>query len=70
MVNRGIASYFFPVLSDFISFHTFVEDIYETVHARVVIFFMQIDNSMLYCGIGPFAAYSLLYLSDFFSLHI
>ena len=48
----------------------FVKDFCETVQARVVIFGMQIDNDVLYCGIAnqPYA-YSSLYLSDFISFH-
>ena len=50
----------------------FVRDFCETMQARVVIFGMQIDNDVLYCGIvnQPSPAYSSLYLSDFLSFHI
>ena len=50
----------------------FVEDFCETVQARVVLFGMQIDNDVLYRGIGnqPSHAYSSLYLSNFLSFHI
>ena len=49
----------------------FVKDFCETVQARVVIFGMQVDNDVLYCGIGnqPSPAYSSLYLSNFLSFH-
>ena len=49
----------------------FVKDFCETVQARVVIFGMQVDNDVLYCGIAnqPSPAYSSVYLSDFLSFH-
>ena len=49
----------------------FVKDFCETVHARVFIFGMQVDNDVLYCGIAnqPSPAYSSLYMSDFLSFH-
>ena len=49
----------------------FVKDFCETVQARVVIFGKQVDNDVLYSGIGnqPFPAYSSLYLSNFLSFH-
>ena len=49
----------------------FVKDFYETVQARKVIFGMQVDNDVLYCGIAnqPSPAYSFLYLSSFLSFH-
>ena len=49
----------------------FVKDFFETVHARVVIFGMQVDNDALYRGIvnQPSPAYSSLYLSNFLSFH-
>ena len=49
----------------------FVKDFSETVKARVVIFGMQVDNDVLYCGIAnqPSPAYSSLYLSNFLSFH-
>ena len=49
----------------------FVKDFCETVQARVVIFGMQVDNDVLYCGIvnQPFPAYSSLYLSNFLPFH-
>ena len=64
-------------MSNFLSFHTlndefFVKDFSrETVQARVVIFGMQVDNDVLYCGIvnQPSPAYTFLYLSNFLSLH-
>ena len=50
----------------------FVKDFCETMQARVVIFGMQVDNDVLYCGIAnqPSPAYSSLYLSNFLSFHI
>ena len=49
----------------------FVKDFCETVQARVVIFGMQVDNDVMYCGIAnqPSPAYSSLYLSNFLSFH-
>ena len=49
----------------------FVKDFCETVQARVVIFGMQVDNDVLYRGIGnqPSLAYSSLYLPNFLSFH-
>ena len=49
----------------------FVKDVCETVQARVVIFGEQVDNDVLYRGIGnqPSPAYSSLYLSNFLSFH-
>ena len=46
----------------------FVKNFCETVQARVVIFDVQIDNDVLYCGIAnqPSHDFSSLYLSDFF----
>ena len=43
----------------------FVKDFCETMQARVIIFGMQVDKDVLYCGI----AYSSLHLSDFLSFH-
>ena len=50
----------------------FVKDFCETVQARVVIFGMQVDNEVLYCGIAdqPTPANSSLFLSIFLSLYI
>ena len=47
----------------------FVKDFCETMQARVIVFGMQVDNDVLYRGIGnqPSHAYSSLYLSDFLS---
>ena len=82
VLYRGIANQPSPAysslyLSDFFSFHTlndeiFVKDFSETVLARVLIFGMQVDNDVLYCGIAnqPTLAYSSLYLSIFLSLYI
>ena len=49
----------------------FVKDFCETMQARVVIFGEQVDNDVLYPGIGnqPSPAYSSLYLSIFLSFH-
>ena len=49
----------------------FVKDFSETVQARVVIYGEQVDNDVLYRGIGnqPSPAYSSLYLSNFRSFH-
>ena len=49
----------------------FVKDFCETMQARVVIFGEQLDNDVLYRGIGnqPSPAYSSLYLSNFLSFH-
>ena len=49
----------------------FVKDFCETVQARVVIFGMQVDNDVLYRGIGNQSSpsYSSLSLSDFLSFH-
>ena len=49
----------------------FVKDFCETMQARVVIFGIQIDDDMLYCGIAnqPSPAYSSMYLSNFLSFH-
>ena len=81
VLYRGIANQPSPlvllyILSNFLSFHTlndeiFVKDFCETVQARVVIFGMQVDNDVLYCGIAnqPSPAYSSLYLSNFLSFH-
>ena len=45
----------------------FVEDFCGTLQARVVIFGMQVDDDVMYCGIAnqPFDAYSSQYLSSF-----
>ena len=47
----------------------FVKDFCATVQARVVIFGMQVDNDVLYCGNAnqPSPAYSSLYLSPAYS---
>ena len=49
----------------------FVKDFCETVQARVVIFGMQVDNDIMYCGIAnqPSPAYFSLYFSNFLPLH-
>ena len=63
-------------LSDFLTFHTlnneiFVKYLCEIVQAGVVIFCMQDDNDVLYCGIAnlPSPAYSSLHLSNFLFFH-
>ena len=50
----------------------FVKDFCETVHAKIFIFGIQVDNDVLYRGIAnqPSPAYSSLYLSIFLSLCI
>ena len=50
----------------------FIKDFCETVRARIVIFGMQVDNDVLYRGIGnqPSHAYSTQYLSNFLSFQI
>ena len=49
----------------------FVKDFSTTLQDRRVIFGIQIDDDMLYCGIAnqPSPAYSSLYLSNFLSFH-
>ena len=48
----------------------FVKDFCGTLQARVVIFGMQVDDDVLYCGIAnQHSAYSSLYLSYFLSFH-
>ena len=81
VLYRGIANQPSPAysslcLSNFLSFHTlnddiFVKDFSTTLQARRVIFGIQIDDDMLYCGIAnqPSPAYSSLYLSNFLSFH-
>ena len=80
VLYRGIANQPSPAysslyLSNFLSFPSlmkfFVKDFCETVQARVFIFGMQVDNDVLYRGIGnqPSPAYSSMYLSDFLSFH-
>ena len=80
VLYRGIANQPSPAysslyLSDFLSLHTlldeiFVKDFSETVQARVFIFGVQVDNDVLYRGIAnqPTPAYSsLIYLFFFLS---
>ena len=49
----------------------FFKDFFETMQARIVIFGMQVDDDVLYCGIAnqPHAYYSPYFL-DFLSFHI
>ena len=49
----------------------FVKDFSTTLQARRVIFGLQIDDDMLYCGIAnqPSPTYSSLYMSNFLSFH-
>ena len=75
-VTQPSPAYSSLYLSNFLSFHTlndelFVKDSSDTVQARVVIFGMQINNDVLYCGIAnhPSPSYSSLYLSNFLSFH-
>ena len=72
LVNQPSPAYSSLYLSDFLSFHTFndeifVKDFCETVQAEVFIFSMHVDNDVLYRGIAnqPAPAYSSLYLSIF-----
>ena len=60
----------------FFFFHTLNNEIYssdfcETLQAGVVIFCVQNDNDLLYCGFGnqPFHANSSQHLSNFLSFH-
>ena len=76
IANQPSPAYSSLYLSTFLSFHTLNDEIYvkdfcETVQARVVIFGMQVDNDVLYHGIGnqPSPAYSSQYLSDFLTFH-
>ena len=49
----------------------FFKDFCETMQARIVIFGMQVDIDVLYCGIAnQLHAYSSPYLLDFLSFHI
>ena len=63
-------------LSNFLPFHTlnneiFLKDFCETMQARIVIFGMQADNVVLYCGTANQPhAYSSPNLLDFLSFHI
>ena len=59
VLYRGIANQTSPAYSSlYFSFHTLNVEIFrqrffsETVKARVVIFDMQVDNDVLYCGIA------------------
>ena len=49
----------------------FVNDISTTMQARILIFGLQVDDDLFYCGNGnqPSPAYSSLYLSNFLSVH-
>ena len=49
----------------------FPKDFCETMQAGVVIFCMQDDNDVLYCGIAgqPFHAHSSQHLSNFLFFH-
>ena len=75
-LRTSLSCLFFPVFFQFSFFpcfdEIFVKDFCETVHARVFIFGMQVDNDVLYRGIANQAtpAYSFLYLSIFLSLYI
>ena len=77
IANQPSPAYSSLYLSDFPSFHTlnneiFVKDFCETMHAKVYIFGMQVDNDVLYGGISnqPSPTYSSQYLSIFLSLYI
>ena len=73
IANQPSPAYSSLYLSDFLSFHTlldeiFVKDFSETVQATVFIFGMQVYNDVLYRGIAnqPTPAYpSLIYLFFF-----
>ena len=60
-------------LSNFLPFHTlmkyFVKDFSTIMQGKTLIFGMQVDDDLLYVGIGKQAspAYSSLYLSNFLS---
>ena len=78
-LQTSLSMLIFPcICPDFLSFHTlniikfFVTDFCETVQAGVVIFCIQNDNDVFYCGIAkqPFHAYSSQHLSNFLSFHI
>ena len=47
-------------------------DFSTTMQARILIFGMQVDDDLLYRGIGnqPSPAYSSVYLSNFLSIHM
>ena len=73
IANQPSPAYSFLYLSNFLSFQTlndeiFVKDFCETVQARVVIFGMQVDNDVLYCGIAnqPSPAYPFCICPIFF----
>ena len=70
LVLPCICPIFFLSILQIIKF--FVVDFCDTVQARVVIFGMQVNNDVLYCGIGnqPSAAFSPLYLFHFHFLSI
>ena len=78
VLYRGIANQPSPAysslyLSNFLSFHTlndeiFVKDFSETVLARVLIFGMQVDNDVLYCGIANQPTLACIYLFFFLSI--
>ena len=76
--NQSSPAYSSLYLSNFHSVHTlksdiffFVKDFSRTMQARMLIFGMQVDDDLLYCGIGNQSspAYSSLYLSNFHSVH-
>ena len=81
MLNHGIANQLSPAGSSPVfvqfSFYTLHNEIFlaqdfcETVQAGVVIFYMQDDNDILYCGIEnqTSAAYFSQHLSNFLSFH-
>ena len=74
--NQSSPAYSSLYLSNYLSFHTlrdeiFVKDFSTTMQARILIFHMQVDDDLLYRGIGtqPSPAYFSLYLSNFLSIH-
>ena len=69
--NQPSSAYSSLYLSNFLSFHTlimkfFVKDFCETVQARIVIFGIQIDDDMLYCGIANHPSPILVYICPSF----
>ena len=73
--NQPSPAYSSLYLSNFCSFHIlmkfFVKDFSTTMQGRMLIFGMQVDDDLLYRGIGNQSspAYSSLYLSNFLSFH-
>ena len=59
------------VIESFKQWLFFVRDFCETMQAGVVMFCMEDDNDVLYCGIAnqPFHAYSSQHLTNFLAFH-